>query len=243
MTAEELFRSITPPKRDSLFGVYKSFLLDDLLKHLQPVDLPIALKWVEEQGTRNRLPDSFEKLMDDIMVKAWRNIESLGVLENFARAVICRLRHHDQILRNRSDQSFKSMLENDDYKRRLILEAMIPLLNDAQEAVLLIYTPIVLNKDVSWMIEHMQVSDWNPDLDVAMENQLVNRYLKDNRCQHGLYLAGWFNCDQWDDNDYRKKQAKKLSKDQAQGKFGGQAVSLSRQGIRVKTLVMDAELR
>lgn len=173
MTAEELFRSITPPKRDSLFGVYKSFLQDNLVKHLQPVDLPIALKWVEEQGARNGLPDSFEKLMDDILVKAWGNIESIGVLENFARAVICRLRHHDQILGNRSDQSFKSMLENDDCKRRLILEAMVPLLSDPQEAVLLIYTPIVLNKDVSWMIERLQVSE--SEKDQRVWTQLITR--------------------------------------------------------------------
>ena len=75
-----------------------------------------------------------------------------------------------------------------------------------------------------------------------MENQLVNRYLKDNRCQHGLYLVGWFNCDQWDDNDYRKKQAKKLSKDQAQENFDGQATSLCQQGVRVKALVIDTSL-
>jgi len=37
---------------------------------------------------------------------------------------------------------------------------------------------------------------WHPELDHAMKTQLVDRYLKDNRCQHGLYLVGWFNCDQ-----------------------------------------------
>ena len=39
---------------------------------------------------------------------------------------------------------------------------------------------------------------WNSGLDRAMEEQLVGRYLQDNRCQHGLYLVGWFNCDLWD---------------------------------------------
>jgi hypothetical protein len=75
-----------------------------------------------------------------------------------------------------------------------------------------------------------------------MENQLVNRYLKYNRCQHGLYLVGWFNCDQWDDNDYRRKQAKKLSKDQAQENFDGQATPLCQQAVRVKALVIDTSL-
>ena len=39
---------------------------------------------------------------------------------------------------------------------------------------------------------------WNSELDRAMEEQLLGRYLKDNLCQHGLYLVGWFNCDLWD---------------------------------------------
>lgn len=33
---------------------------------------------------------------------------------------------------------------------------------------------------------------WNRDLQTAMREQLVDRYLKDNHCQYGLYLIGWF---------------------------------------------------
>jgi hypothetical protein len=51
---------------------------------------------------------------------------------------------------------------------------------------------------------------WNKkDLDTAMATQLVGRYLKDNRCQYGLYLIGWFNCDKWDESDTRKKSGSK----------------------------------
>ena len=52
---------------------------------------------------------------------------------------------------------------------------------------------------------------WHTDLNTAMKTQLVDRYLRDNRCQHGLYLVGWFNCDQWDDEDYRKKRCQKAA--------------------------------
>lgn len=54
---------------------------------------------------------------------------------------------------------------------------------------------------------------WHKELYSAMKTQLVDRYLKDNQCRHGLYLVGWFNCDQWDKKHYRKN---KLLKSQNQ---------------------------
>lgn len=84
---------------------------------------------------------------------------------------------------------------------------------------------------------------WNPELDSAMGTQLVDRYLKDNRCQHGLYLVGWFNCDQWDNGDYRKQRAPKCSSGEAQRKFNAQADEISQQGMRIKAFVMNTALR
>jgi hypothetical protein len=84
---------------------------------------------------------------------------------------------------------------------------------------------------------------WNPGLNHAMKTQLVDRYLKDNRCQHGLYLIGWFNCDQWDDDDRRKRQAPELDIDEAQERFAAQAADLSRQGLQIRAIVINAALR
>lgn len=84
---------------------------------------------------------------------------------------------------------------------------------------------------------------WNKDLNLAMKTQLVDRYLKDNRCQHGLYLVGWFNCDQWDDNDYRKQQTPKLSIEEARKQFEAQAAELSQSDVQVKAFVMNTALR
>jgi hypothetical protein len=84
---------------------------------------------------------------------------------------------------------------------------------------------------------------WHEDLDHAMKTQLVDRYLKDNRCQQGLYLVGWFNCDQWDDGDYRKRQAPKLSIPEAQQRFDAQAEDLSQQGMRIRAVVLNTVLR
>ncbi|GAG38862.1 unnamed protein product, partial [marine sediment metagenome] len=84
---------------------------------------------------------------------------------------------------------------------------------------------------------------WHQELDNAMETQLLNRYLKDNQCQYGLYLVGWFNCDQWSDGDHRKRRAPKLSICEAQIQFDAQASALSQQGTLLKALVVNIALR
>jgi len=38
---------------------------------------------------------------------------------------------------------------------------------------------------------------WNPDVQTALEAQLVNDYLKSHSLTHGIYLVGWFVCTSW----------------------------------------------
>ena len=84
---------------------------------------------------------------------------------------------------------------------------------------------------------------WHKELDTAMKTQLVDRYLKDNPCQHGMYLVGWFNCDQWDYKDYRKKGGPQCSIDETRDRFDIQAAELSQQGKLIKAFVMNTALR
>lgn len=84
---------------------------------------------------------------------------------------------------------------------------------------------------------------WHSALDHAMETQLLGSYLKNNRCQNGLYLVGWFNCELWDNKDSRKKRAPKLTVDEARRKFDAQALELSKQGKLIKAVVVNTSLR
>jgi hypothetical protein len=84
---------------------------------------------------------------------------------------------------------------------------------------------------------------WHDELDIAMETQLVNRYLKDNACQYGLYLIGWFNCDRWSSSDNRKAKAPRTSIEQTRESFESQAESLSQDGVNVRSFVLNASLR
>ena len=84
---------------------------------------------------------------------------------------------------------------------------------------------------------------WNESLNNAMKTQLVDAYLE-NVTQYGIYLIGWFNCEQWDRKDYRyKKHPKRLDIDKAKKKFALQAADLSKQGLKIKAVVLDTSLR
>lgn len=80
---------------------------------------------------------------------------------------------------------------------------------------------------------------WNRELKTAMKTQLKDRYLQNNHCQHGLYLVGWFNCDQWDADDYRKAEAPKLTLHAVQQRLEAQGRDLSGDGVYIETLVLD----
>jgi hypothetical protein len=84
---------------------------------------------------------------------------------------------------------------------------------------------------------------WHSKLETAMETQLVNRYLKDNQCQYGIYLVGWFDCAQWDGDDYRKGNIPKKRIEEMQSQFDDEAGDLSKQGVHIRAFVMNAALR
>ncbi len=84
---------------------------------------------------------------------------------------------------------------------------------------------------------------WNKKWQTAMKEQLVDRYLKQYSCQHGIYLVGWFKCSSWDAKDSRcQATPKKKSMLQVREQLENQAGSLSQQGIHVKAVVINAAI-
>lgn len=84
---------------------------------------------------------------------------------------------------------------------------------------------------------------WYYQLYKAMETQLVGRYLENNRCRHGLYLVGWFNCPQWDDEDRREKTAARRDLGETQRRLEARASELSQRDLRIKSMVLNTALR
>lgn len=67
--------------------------------------------------------------------------------------------------------------------------------------------------------------------------------MKDNRCRHGLYLVGWFNCPQWDDGDSRHRVAAKRDRVEADGKLKAKASALSSGDLHVGAMTLNTALR
>ena len=84
--------------------------------------------------------------------------------------------------------------------------------------------------------------NWNRELETAMQGQLVERYLKENECQHGIYLVAWFDGVDWND-DYRRNQVPKWTLGDASTSFADQAACLSQEGNFIRSIVMDTALR
>jgi hypothetical protein len=83
---------------------------------------------------------------------------------------------------------------------------------------------------------------WNRDLDKAMEEQLVGRYLDEFGTRHGIYLVGWFQCEKWDNAHYQKKASPQYSIEEARARFAEEAKSLSIGGKQIRACVLDTSL-
>lgn len=81
---------------------------------------------------------------------------------------------------------------------------------------------------------------WNKEILTAMKTQLFDRYLNESDCRYGLYLVGWFHCDQW---DKRGKEAQKNNIEELQRELNTQSRALSNDGIQIKAFVINAALR
>jgi hypothetical protein len=84
---------------------------------------------------------------------------------------------------------------------------------------------------------------WHGELMTAMRTQLVDRYLKDNSCQTGVYLVAWFNSTQWDENDRRKSAAMRHEFAELKHELDKQATAVSVPPLLIRALVLDAHLR
>jgi hypothetical protein len=84
---------------------------------------------------------------------------------------------------------------------------------------------------------------WNDGVESAMKDQLVDRYLNGNSCDHGLYLVVWFDQASWTaPGDTRAPKAARYQVASLQRTLDGQAQSLSAGGKKVAAFVLDGSV-
>ncbi len=158
LKAEELFKILRPCKNIDLFGSYNGFISQCLKKHKWENDINHALKWVASQKGAMNIGHILSKLEDTILLQAWERLDSPGVLEEFAKAILSRIKFDNfKIIVDRDySKKFRESLKNDDVKRRKLVDAIVPLLlnNDLKISQFRFSDPkLIFSKDIRWMIE------------------------------------------------------------------------------------------
>ena len=83
---------------------------------------------------------------------------------------------------------------------------------------------------------------WNSDQKTAMKQQLVDHYLTNNDCTHGIFLLAWFLCNTWMPTDSRKIKVPFRTRASAERFFAKQAEVLSVKPLSLKAFVLDATI-
>lgn len=159
LTAKKLFAALSYPKHRNFMGSYRYFLGYELIPHLSQDDLPVAMKWIDENKLEKHDPlCPFVKLADAIMLKAWEHLESTGVLALFAKVAWSRMKNHDEIVGGDGAETLRQGLRADDAKRRRLIEAMFPLMSDVEhDPVLLVISSIALIQadETLWLLDRL----------------------------------------------------------------------------------------
>ena len=155
LTASELFSLLTERKDRHLSGTYSRFMYDDVIQKASPRDLPVALEWFAKQGSRRDLIGPIDYLMDRIFEFAWDNLDQPGVASGLAAAIVSRLRIYDELFSNDHNREFANKVQNDQERRRTLLKALFPQLNEYGLTGLITshVLPLVASSDVEWLID------------------------------------------------------------------------------------------
>jgi hypothetical protein len=130
---------------------------------LQPDDLVISLKWVEQQGLRY-FGHPFEELADAILYKAWENFDLPGVAEQFARVAIVQWKEYQRIITHDSElqKKFEVDLLNHTQRRYKLLEQAIAIVADLGEDPVFLLSSVtetmILKGDIFWILGRLQNS-------------------------------------------------------------------------------------
>lgn len=113
-----------------------------------------------------------------------------------------------------------------------------------------LYVSAIQKDDSGTVIKRFSVlievkGNWNTHVLSSMKTQLYDRYLADNdQTNCGLYVVGWFNCPQWDENDRNRASGMRHQLEDLRQLLNHQAEELSANGKHfIRSVVLDASLR
>ena len=159
VSGRALFAALSPPKHDSYFGAYESFISGELRANLDREDLAQALQWVARQPRRHDLPLSFRRLMDRTFELAFGRLDELPILAEVTNAIISRLRTFDELIEHQHRNEMTDILASDREKRLTLLLALAPQLPpESNETLALVYgaARLALPEDIPAIVARLR---------------------------------------------------------------------------------------
>jgi hypothetical protein len=153
-----LFQIITKPKEDIFGASYDRFLSKDLIEHLNPSDLPEALRWVRNQPSFSDLPYALAEVADSILSLAAENLDQPNVAEAFAITVLDRLKKHDGHF-DHPNRAWQRAVRSNESIRHRIIEVLPSKTDDPKElATDLAYSglQIISKDDIHWIVYKLE---------------------------------------------------------------------------------------
>lgn len=194
LNAKELFQSLVSPRKRNLDSGYSKFLSTELVKNLNPSDLPTALKWVISQGERH-FPHPFESAINAIIQFGWNYIENPNILELFTKIVLIQWKVHQPVNTDITEKyQFEKLLLNSDSKRRLLIKALVLVIDekDNLDPYFLVnptHEIYLLSKDLNWLIEKAKASESDKVKNIWLNLVLWSINSQDNNQIEILYAA------------------------------------------------------
>ncbi len=158
MSADEAFASLvhSPNLHDSY-----SLFLGHFTEKLRVEDLPVALRWIKNNASEFEGDYSVGRVIDEVMLFAWRHLETPEVVALFAEASLVRLRtfEHDLIDLSNIDRPERFTEElSDRQKRRAVLKAIMPLVDEEKHDSFFVSDSRILQprkEDLPWLLAQL----------------------------------------------------------------------------------------
>lgn len=156
LSCRDLLEALVPPHRPNFYGRYQAFLAREPIRSMDSADVPVALAWVERM-LRSGMTSALERLVDSVVVAAWRSCttpEAEAALAAFLEKVLLRR----ELLHGRSfGKRLSSLMEEDRELRRRLASRLIQAMAPSEFWRLAVSEPrLVTSFDVSWLLEQIQ---------------------------------------------------------------------------------------
>ncbi|MBE9069963.1 hypothetical protein IQ260_25305, partial [Leptolyngbya cf. ectocarpi LEGE 11479] len=165
LKTEEVLAHLIPPKASYLGVYYQDFLAHDFIERLPVEDLALTLRWfAKQEGIHDYNYHPFTNLISKLIFKAWEHLTDSDIRISLAQMVVPRMKQYAGIVDSYDEETWKEYIEEDNDKRRLLLESIVLIIQDSEKDPLWLSNRsrwsqfYLLPKDFGWLTEKLKTT-------------------------------------------------------------------------------------